>query len=386
MHAAFKAAGFQLLPVGGCVRDFLLGLEPDDIDLATDAMPEQIIELLSDYKFTSENLQGKAFGVLRVQTKYFPEGIEIATFRKDITSGRKPEVKIGGITMEEDATRRDLTINAMFWDISEKKVIDFVGGVSDLEHRRIVMPGRPLDRLNEDGLRVMRLPRFKNKIGGTYASDVILAIASKNPKLESIDGDGNHIPVSQERVWGEFEKGLKQAINPRDYVMDLIDLNIIGEVFPGFIKTNSVVLDSRKSEIIVAGLMLGRFAEAQTTSGRRALVNYLKFTCHLTDKQAHGVVLLMRILGKNVEEMYEIHRGLGKTSITFADAALFLNDLERAEGESFGESFRHFVEAVALYSPTIKSADLQAEGFFDNALGAEMKRRETELFTKLLNL
>lgn len=83
MHAAFKAAGFQLLPVGGCVRDFLLGLEPDDIDLATDAMPEQIIELLSDYKFTSENLQGKAFGVLRVQTKYFPDGIEIATFRID---------------------------------------------------------------------------------------------------------------------------------------------------------------------------------------------------------------------------------------------------------------------------------------------------------------
>ena len=378
LHGAFAAAGYKLYPVGGAVRDFLLGFEPEDIDLATDALPEQIISLLSDYNLTDEDLQGKSFGVVRVRTEHFTDGIEIASFRTDISTGRRPEVKVGA-TIEQDVNRRDFTINALFYDINAEKVIDLVGGIEDLKNKRIMTPGEPIDRFNEDGLRVMRAVRFAARIGGYLDDAVIAAIAEKQPKLQSILGDGTKEPVAGERIWEEFQKGLKQAINPSDYVVSLIEHDIVDEIFPS--QTVSIVMNSRVPEFVVAGLLYGSFAESQTNSGRRKLVNYLKHTCHLSDKQSHGVVLLMRLMGKNAKEVYEMHRELVKTSITFADAAVYLKEMDSVNSP---DKLDPFIQALFLYKPTIKSADLQAEGFFDAALGNEIKRRETELFEKLV--
>jgi len=152
----FTKAGKNLYLVGGSVRDFITGHDPKDFDVATDALPDEVMAILKGYR---TQLQGEAFGVVVVFTDDQPEGVEIATFRQDISKGRNPEVKLG-VTIEEDVTRRDLTINGMFFDLRTRKIIDLVGGYTDLKNGVIRMIGDPKLRIEEDPLRILRTLRF----------------------------------------------------------------------------------------------------------------------------------------------------------------------------------------------------------------------------------
>lgn len=370
IHASMTEAGHKLYIVGGAVRDHLLGKEPVDFDLATDAMPDVVMDVLSDYEL---DLTGKAFGVVRVRTKNFPKGIEIATFREDITSGRNPDVKLG-VTIEEDANRRDLTINALFYDISEGKILDFVDGVNHLERRHIVTPGNPLDRFNEDGLRVIRSIRFKARIAGTLDPSVASAISVKNPKMESINAAGEKIPVAQERIREEFLKGLEQAVSPWSFVIDLIEHDLIQEVFPGIVKTGSVVIDSRRPEFVIAGLMLGRFSETTTQRGRGTITKYLVETCKFSEKDANGAVLLMRSLSKDTGDIFDMHKFLRRTNLTFKDVATFV-------GELGGD--HNYISALTKYEPSMGPENFPLLSSAE--LGLEIRRAEKEIFEKLLN-
>jgi tRNA nucleotidyltransferase/poly(A) polymerase len=276
------------------------------------------------------------------------------------------------VTIQEDVNRRDFTINALFYDIAQNKVIDFVGGVADLENRIIMTPGNPLDRFNEDGLRVMRAFRFRGRIDGRLHPEVTVAIAKKNPKLESILDTGEHVAISQERVWEEFTKALAQVHSPWDYVMELIQHNVMQEVFPGFVKTGSVVMDSRKPEFVVAALMLGRFSEAVSAAGRRVLSKYLVQKCQLSSKQAQGVVLLMRALACDAGDVHEMYKVIPRTHLKFEDVASFVSEL--------GD--KRFAAALVKYKPSVDSTSLGLDGA---ALGLEIKRLETELFNNILN-
>lgn len=368
IHKTITEAGYDLFVVGGAVRDSLLRKNPEDVDLVTNALPETVMELLADYNL---DLQGKSFGVVRVFTKYYPKGIEIATYRKDITAGRNPEVNFRDVTIEEDANRRDFTINALYYNITESKTLDFVNGISDLENKIIMTPGNPLDRFNEDGLRVMRAFRFAARIDGDLHPEVQIAILKKNPKLESILDNGEKVLISQERVWEEFTKALTQVHSPWDYVMSLVQHNIIQEVFPGFVKTGSIVMDSRKPEFVVAALMLGRFSEAVSASGRKILTKYLVQKCLLSSKQAQGVVLLMRALAHDANDVNEMYKVLTRTNLKMEDVSLFVSEI--------GD--KNFGRALGQYKPSIDSTTLNLEG---EALGIEIKKLETDLFLKLL--
>ena len=99
LHKLFQSSGKKLYLVGGSVRDFLTKDTPKDFDLATDALPDEVLEIVKGKYRT--NLQGKAFGVVVVYTDEIPEGMEVATFREDISKGRNPEVKLG-VTVEDD--------------------------------------------------------------------------------------------------------------------------------------------------------------------------------------------------------------------------------------------------------------------------------------------
>jgi len=124
----FKQNGFKLYVVGGAVRDALLGKTPKDYDLATDAVPDKVEEMMSKANFKTLPT-GKAFGVINVFTS---EGeYEIATFREDLSGGRRPDA-VSFTNIEGDVKRRDLTINALFYDIWLVVVVDLVGGVVDL--------------------------------------------------------------------------------------------------------------------------------------------------------------------------------------------------------------------------------------------------------------
>jgi tRNA nucleotidyltransferase/poly(A) polymerase len=156
IQSVFKENGFKLFVVGGAVRDALLGIEPKDFDLATDAVPDKVEEMMKAAGLNTIGT-GKAFGVINVFTS---DGeYEIATFREDTTKGRNPEVKLGA-TIESDAARRDLRINALYYDLDTNEIIDLVGGVDDLKNGEINMVGNAQERFEEDPLRILRFFRF----------------------------------------------------------------------------------------------------------------------------------------------------------------------------------------------------------------------------------
>jgi tRNA nucleotidyltransferase/poly(A) polymerase len=197
IQSVFKENGFKLFVVGGAVRDALLGKTPKDFDLATDAVPDKVEEMMKAAGFNTIGT-GKAFGVINVFTS---DGeYEIATFRTDIGKGRRPD-SVEFTTIEGDVNRRDLTINALFFDIDTNEVVDLVGGIEDLKNGVIRTVGAPEDRFDEDRLRILRAIRFAARFGNEL-DPAINAALKKDASLEGI---------SSERIRDEFIKGLKSA-------------------------------------------------------------------------------------------------------------------------------------------------------------------------------
>jgi poly(A) polymerase len=153
-----RAAGYDALWAGGCVRDQLLGLVPKDYDVATSATPDQIRDVFGRRRTLPI---GAAFGVITVLGPRSAGQIEVATFRADAaySDGRHPD-SVTFTTAEHDAERRDFTINGLFYDPIAETVVDYVGGQQDLRDRIIRAIGDPRLRLTEDKLRMLRAVRF----------------------------------------------------------------------------------------------------------------------------------------------------------------------------------------------------------------------------------
>ena len=173
-----KAAGHEAFFAGGCVRDRLLGHEPEDYDIATSAVPSEVLAL-----FPGSNEVGAHFGV--VIAKHGGHHIEIATFRTDgsYRDGRRPE-SVTFSTPEEDARRRDFTINGLFEEPETGEVIDHVGGLADLKAGVIRAIGDPKARFTEDGLRLLRAVRFAARMGFTIEPQTDNALRDCDDPLE----------------------------------------------------------------------------------------------------------------------------------------------------------------------------------------------------------
>jgi poly(A) polymerase len=154
-----RAFNHEALLAGGCVRDRLLGVEPKDFDIATSARPEQVAEA-----FEHTEGVGAAFGVMLVMLE--GAAYEVATFRKDglYLDGRRPQ-GVEFCSPEEDAARRDFTVNGLFFDPDRDEVLDFVGGQADLKAGLLRAIGDPAARFEEDRLRVLRCVRFACQLG-----------------------------------------------------------------------------------------------------------------------------------------------------------------------------------------------------------------------------
>ena len=160
-------AGYTAYLVGGAVRDLLLGMQPKDFDVATSATPDEVKKL-----FRNCRLIGRRFRLAHVV--FGPEIIEVATFRgvgedggegdRHIIDGRIVRDNIWG-TIEEDAIRRDFRVNALYYDISDFSVRDYVGGMQDLHDRKLRLIGDPVTRYREDPVRMLRAVRLAAKLG-----------------------------------------------------------------------------------------------------------------------------------------------------------------------------------------------------------------------------
>ncbi len=218
-------AGHQAYLVGGCVRDLVLGREPADYDVATDALPERVQRL-----FPNSSAVGAQFGVIIVAQD--STQVEVATFRSDLgySDGRHPDQVIYSPRAEEDVLRRDFTINGLLMDPRTGEVLDFVGGRDDIRAGVVRAIGEPARRFSEDRLRVVRAVRFAARFGYTIEPATFEAIRKLAAQLRQ---------VSAERLRDELTKLLIEGAARRGFEL-LDESGLLEAVLPEVAKMKGV--------------------------------------------------------------------------------------------------------------------------------------------------
>jgi len=225
-----QGAGFESYIAGGAVRDLYLGNTAHDIDIATSARPEEVKKL-----FTASREQGKAFGVVVIKSNELApmQGgeFEVATFRTDIgiADHRRPE-RIEYTTSEIDASRRDFTINALFFDPIKNQIVDYVNGVEDLKNKIIRFVGVPGFRIDEDYLRMLRAVRFTHRLDFALDNDSAKAIKENASKIKEI---------SKERIRDE----ITAIITGKDRelaLMQMESLKLLEAIIPELVSLRSI--------------------------------------------------------------------------------------------------------------------------------------------------
>ena len=211
------ARGYQAFLVGGCVRDLLLGREPADYDVTTDATPEQVLSI-----FPEGVDVGAQFGVVLVPRDGVK--VEVATFRSDVgySDGRHPDAVVYSKTVQEDVLRRDFTINGLLMRHDSGEVLDFVGGEKDLRARVLRAIGEPERRFTEDKLRMLRAPRFAARLNFVIEDATFHAIQILASKVAQ---------VSAERIREELTKVLTEGAAKRGFAL-LDQCGLLREVLP----------------------------------------------------------------------------------------------------------------------------------------------------------
>lgn len=216
-----RTAGYVALWAGGCVRDYLMGRVAQDFDVATNATPEQVRDLFGKRRTLAV---GQSFGVIIVlPPDKTATQVEVATFRTEgaYLDGRRPSEVVFS-TPEEDAQRRDFTINGMFYDPIEERVLDFVGGHEDLERRVLRAIGDPHERMTEDKLRMLRAVRFAATLEFALDENTLAAVTQMAPEM---------IVVSAERIAQELRKVFAHHTRVRGFEL-LVKTRLLHVIFP----------------------------------------------------------------------------------------------------------------------------------------------------------
>ena len=216
----FQAAGFELALVGGPVRDAFLGREAHDLDFATSATPDEILEVIAPVADAHWDI-GRAFGT--IGARLGEQTVEITTYRADAYDGatRKPVVAFG-VSLEGDLLRRDFTVNAMALRLPDKVLVDPSGGLEDLLATRLRTPVEPEVSFGDDPLRMLRGARFTSQLGFALDDAATAAIQSMAERIAI---------VSAERIGDELSK-LLLASDPVPGIRVLVDTGLAELVLP----------------------------------------------------------------------------------------------------------------------------------------------------------
>jgi tRNA nucleotidyltransferase/poly(A) polymerase len=347
----FKSSGKDFYLVGGSVRDALLGKTPKDFDVTTNATPDEVEEILKAYPEYRVLELGRAFGIVKIIT---PEGndYEIATFRTDIGKGRRPD-RVEFATIEKDVNRRDLTMNALFYDISNKEIVDYVGGIQDIENKVVKTVGNAKERFDEDRLRILRALRFAARFGTKLDKEADEAISDDN----SLEG------VSGERIRDEFLKGIKSAISPISFYQLIERYNLWEQIFPGLV-VNKEYSETNDIPVALAFLLQNNDAKAVAIK-----LNKAKYT----GDEIKQVQFLLDFKNISPETAFKLKKtykisGLKDTSLKyFADALGISNKL---------------VEAFIQYEPTVSSKEFP--DLNGRELGIAIANLEKEKFEEMI--
>jgi len=312
---SLRRSGYQALLAGGCVRDMLLGRVANDYDVATDAAPQEVTKL-----FRRTLKVGAKFGVVIVLLE--GRQVEVATFRTETgyADGRHPTA-VKFADAREDAGRRDFTINGMFYDPIEQKVIDYVDGQADLKKRIVRTIGNAEQRFGEDFLRMLRAVRFATQLGFAIEPKTYSAICA---------GASNITRISGERIAVELEAILVSPNRSIGATL-LFETGLAEAIFPGFTdedtKFGIKVLAQLRKKVDFALALVSFFAGCETEFAlekckvlklSRSLSKQMKFLLsnrgRLLDEQMSLAQLKMILAEPYFRDLYELQRAIQKAA------------------------------------------------------------------------
>jgi len=300
IQKVFKSNGKELFLVGGSVRDALLGKPIKDYDLATEAKPDEVIEMLKNQPFITNIIEtGKSFGVINALTDN--DEYEIATFRSEsgYEDSRRPS-NVQFTDIATDVSRRDLTVNALFYDLDTNEVVDLVGGIEDLKNGVIRTVGDPSERFEEDKLRVLRAIRFAARFGSDV-DEKIDKLLSKGIDLSMISG---------ERIRDEFIKGIKTSKSTTNFLSMLDKYKLFDAIFPN-IKLNKNFIESNDPELVIASLLLPSITTTDVSKIEKDL-NALKYST----QEIRDIITLMLLTQFEPEDVVPMKKRLKLSSLS----------------------------------------------------------------------
>lgn len=361
LHQLFKQHGKDLFLVGGSVRDYIMDQAPKDFDLATSATPEQVLSILKDFK---TKRQGEAFNVVVVFTHDAPKGMEIATFREDIYGDklgktRNPDVKLS--TIDKDVFRRDLTYNALFFDLDKQEIIDLVGGIKDIKQKTSKFVGNPQLRIMEDPLRILRILRFSSRYGFKIEEESHIAI-SANVDMLSI--------ITKERIWTEITNAYDQSKDFYQYFTDFVGYGVAKRYFDGFDLSGIYA-----SDVVRCSSLELYFANLLKNTDIPDLLKKLKEPYRMTHDFARRVQFLCDIYKKgikpeHIEKWYKDSRDVPHDMIQeWYDMCRLNTSINKA-----------FLQ----YKPVANATKLMETGLKGAALGKKINEIEVEHFKTLI--
>lgn len=349
----FKKNGFKLYVVGGAVRDALLGKTPKDYDLATDAVPDKVEEMMKAGGLKTVPT-GKSFGVINVFTS---EGeYEVATFRRDLSGGRRPDA-VEFTNIEGDVSRRDLTINALFYDIDTFEVVDLVGGVQDIKNGVVRTVGAAEDRFGEDRLRILRAIRF----AGRFGSDLDPAVDAALQKDASLD------KISGERIRDEFIKGITSAKSVKKFLTMIDKYKLFDWIFTG-LNVDKNFIEDKDPIIVIAAILKNNNVD---TLGKK--LNGLKYSA----EEVKAITFLVALLKPSVDTAVLLKRAQKNAGVTPEQ----MKDFGKREGIDM-----KLLDAFIKYELSVNGEEVKERFNLKQGkeLGAMIHKLETDEFKKLL--
>jgi len=348
----FDDNDFEFFIVGGAVRDMILGKEPKDIDLVSDATPDDVKRILpKEYRIIPK---GEAFGILQIIT---PEGgdYEIARYREDIGKGRRPDaVKFS--TIDSDAMRRDLTINALYYDVNKNQIIDFVNGYEDILKRNIKTVGKAEERFDEDRLRILRAFRFAARFNSNLDQEIINSLRNNN----SLEG------ISEERIRDEFLKGIKSSQSVVKFLTDLDNYGLLEQIIGDLDYSNTDFVETHDHIVLLANIL-----KTNPIHKIQSVLNSLKYTTEEIKK----IVFLVLFLKFDPESVY---------NFKIKEKVAKISPEEVLEFAKINSMNMNMVQKFLDFKLSVSGDELLNKGFKGAALGQEKERLETINFLDTL--
>ena len=350
-------ANYLSVLAGGGVRDSLLGFVPKDFDIATSAKTEDILKI-----FPSAKKTWSKYGTTLIPFKNLRGHLDVTTFRKETAykDGRHPD-HIEYTSIEEDAQRRDFTINALFYDIEKKKIIDFVGGLKDLEDKTLRAVGDCKKKFEEDHLRILRALRFSHQFQFSIEQNTQKAISSSSQKISKISQERITSELFKMLSSGEIGKGLK--------LLDQYNiLNLVFNLPNEFIKDPYLFWNQKFSFLkdpsyiwVIVGLPCFQNGEAFKT-----YLQQLKISSSDMKKSLSYFKSLQALLSSSIPMVSKL-KSLNLHNLEMKEMSLLWCKSYQIPNQDLDNAFKRFKQIGEWPKPLVTSSDLLQDGYFPKA-------------------